>query len=214
MKIVGTNNESRCVYCNSEAYGLGCPYSPHKKHVHQDDNKRCVYCGSLSFGPGCPYNPFGKNHIHGVDYQQSLKEAAFNHFSVFSLIARLNEPITEMPAYKLGLIDENCRIVRLPSKDIERTALSSCDYYILKLRRALGPQRLDLLNSQVVLESLTNEKAQEEFDHGKYELEMKYQQSIKQIIENYKNLLREAKEHGMTLDLIETLLMRELLNEK
>lgn len=55
---------SRCRYCLSIAYGLGCPRGPHGVHQHTDTEEKCEFCGSPSYGPGCEYNP-ARVHRHG-----------------------------------------------------------------------------------------------------------------------------------------------------
>ena len=75
MKIVGTDRDSRCMYCDSTGYGKSCPYGPQRLHVHVDDSKRCVWCGSTHIGGGCPYNPFSRVHQRGITYNPVMVEA-------------------------------------------------------------------------------------------------------------------------------------------
>ena len=55
---------TKCVYCESTAYGPGCPKSVNGLHQHHEDERRCIYCGSTSYGNGCLQTPTRK-HIHG-----------------------------------------------------------------------------------------------------------------------------------------------------
>ena len=68
-------NLNKCMYCNAQAYGPGCPFSSHGKHVHPSDPKKCIYCGSVAVGPGCPFNPFSRNHVHGVEFNSMLRDS-------------------------------------------------------------------------------------------------------------------------------------------
>jgi hypothetical protein len=63
---MNNDKKSKCMYCGSENYGVGCMYSPNKYHVHVDDPKKCIYCGSTGYGVGCIYAS-NKYHIHGMD---------------------------------------------------------------------------------------------------------------------------------------------------
>lgn len=55
---------SHCQYCGSTSYGLSCPISPNKLHVHMDGTG-CPYCGSTSKGNTCPLSP-DPQHRHGL----------------------------------------------------------------------------------------------------------------------------------------------------
>lgn len=58
---------SKCSYCGSTNYGLGCLYSPTKYHVHKDDTEGCIYCGKKNaYGQACLFSPIpGKYHVYG-----------------------------------------------------------------------------------------------------------------------------------------------------
>jgi len=127
MKILGTNRNSKCMYCNAEAYGRGCIYSPHKFHVHADDPKRCIYCGSTAFGNGCIYNPFAKVHVHGVEYNQMAKES-FHKNVVASLL--INKFFSEN-------YNQN----------------SNIDKFIHKIKKLLGENKLDFISDIALLET-------------------------------------------------------------
>lgn len=55
---------SKCIYCGSTAFGVGCAYSPTHLHVHATDDSACMYCGQPIYGGGCRYSPNGR-HKHG-----------------------------------------------------------------------------------------------------------------------------------------------------
>jgi len=48
---------TKCRYCGSSSYGVGCPHSPTKRHEHVNDETACEFCGSRSYGTGCPHSP-------------------------------------------------------------------------------------------------------------------------------------------------------------
>lgn len=66
---------TKCAYCGSKNYGRGCRYAPKLTHVHLGDNTKCIYCGSKNYGKGCRWNPFGKEHVHGVNFNSMLRES-------------------------------------------------------------------------------------------------------------------------------------------
>ena len=211
MQIMGTKRQSCCIYCGSTAYGVGCAYSPHKRHVHADDPKRCIYCGSTSFGVGCPYNPFSKKHIHGVEFNQMQKESVLNSFPLSALIFRLSEPITEMAAYKFGLIDENGKRIRLPITEEEKNSLTALDIFVLKLRRVLGEEKIPILNTSVLLEM--SAQVSEKFDAQLYEKEIKLQHRVAILAEEYKNIIAEGTQQGISRNAIENMFLESFLKE-
>lgn len=56
----------------------------------------------------------------------------------FLLIKKLITPFTSTEAYKLGLIDLNGKIIKVPETDKEKDALTILDRVIFKLKRLLG----------------------------------------------------------------------------
>jgi hypothetical protein len=212
MKVMGTNRDSCCIYCGSTTYGVGCAYSPHKKHVHADDPKRCIYCGSTSFGVGCPYNPFSKKHIHGVEFNQMMKESVHSSFSIATLISRLNEPIIEMSAYKMGLIDESGNRLRVATTEEELKAFTPVDAYVLKIRRMLGESSVKFLNTSVIIEILS-QASKEKFNQAVYEKEMKLKPRIAFLAEEYKNIIAEATQQGISRSDIENMFIETFLEK-
>lgn len=210
-QILGTNRQSKCMYCGSTAYGTGCPYSPHKKHVHSDDPKRCIYCGSTSFGVGCPYNPFSRKHVHGVEFNQMMKESIFTSFTISAIIARLNQPITEMSAYKLKLIDEHGNKLRTPETIEEKNAFTTVDAYLLKLRRMVGEEKIKLLNTTTVVEMLSRQVEQEPFNQELYEKEIKIKQRIDNFLKEYKDIVVDSTQQGFSNTVIENMFIETLL---
>lgn len=213
MQIMGTNKQSCCIYCGSTAYGVGCPYSPHRRHVHADDPKRCIYCGSTSFGVGCPYNPFGKKHIHGVEFNQMMKESVLNSFPIAALIFRLSEPITEMAAYKFGLIDENGRKLKVPVTEEEKNSFTLLDSFVIKIRRILGEEKIPLLNMVVMLEMTKSQNTGEKFDQQLYEKELKLKHRVAILVEEYKNIIAEGTQQGISRSSVENMFLESFLKE-
>jgi len=211
--ILGTDKQSKCMYCGSGTYGKGCPYSPHRVHVHVDDPKRCIYCGIAAYGQGCPYNPFGKNHVHGVEFNMLTKENIHRNFSAALFISRLNEPITETPAFKLGLIDEEGKRTRIPETIEEKAALTPLDVYVFKLRRFLSEGRLQMLNASVVMEMMANLSNEKEFVSERYEYEVMIKSKIANLVNDYKYIVSEAIGSGLNIMDVERMFAECLINE-
>jgi len=208
-QIIGTNKQSKCMYCGAESYGIGCPYSPHHKHVHVDDPKRCIYCGSTSYGIGCPYNPFGKIHIHGIEFNQMMRESVFTSFVAGLLISRLTQPINETEAYKKGLVNEQGMKLKIPTEE-EKNLLTPIDYYIFKLKRILGEEKVQLLNSSTIIEILSENKEQP-FNHENYEKEIKIKSRIENLVEEAKNIISAGCQEGISRTNIENMFIEQFL---
>jgi hypothetical protein len=178
MKITGTNVDSKCIYCDSTNYGVGCMYSGNKYHVHTDDPKRCIYCGSTGFGVGCIYSP-NKYHIHGGVYNNMIKENVQNTLITGYLMKALSLPLDQIPAFRLGLIDENLNVIKTPTTEEEKNALTILDHYIFKVRGFLGAKN-DLLNNNLILERI-----------------LKIQTQNKDIILNEEKIKRYEKEYAL-----------------
>ena len=202
------------MYCGAGTYGKGCPYSPHKTHVHVDDPKRCIYCGATNFGIGCIYNPTGKVHVHGVEFNLLIKECTERGFSFALFLTRLNTPITELPAYKIGLIDESGARIRIPETDEERLVLQPVDVYILKLRRLIGEDRINLLNANVVIEITAQmPKIDIEFIKEHFEQEAQLQDKIQHLVCQYKSIVLEGLQGGFGLADIEKMFINQIVDE-
>lgn len=201
---------SKCMFCNSSSYGTGCPYSPHKKHVHTDDPLKCIYCGSSSIGTGCPYNPFGKMHIRGAQYNMIVKESLHKSMVAAMFVSRLTQPISEMTAFKFGLINENGEKLRDPESVEEFASLSHLDQYILKIRRLIGEDLLDLFKSTILLEMATK-KSHESFDPTRYADEIKISSDLQLMVKNLEDIFTEASEKGFSKEYVENLLIESIL---
>lgn len=63
---------------------------------------------------------------------------------VLLIIKKLISPITQSNAYKLGLINSNGMVVRVPVNDKEKASLTLLDRFCFKLKRLLGTRLVSL----------------------------------------------------------------------
>lgn len=212
MKITGTNKDSVCIYCNQTTYGPGCPFSPSKIHIHADDPKRCIYCGQKTHGPGCPFNPTGKVHVFGIDFNNAVRENIQKTLTTQLFLTRLTQPIIETPAYKLGLIDESGRRIKLPNTEEEKQAYTPLDSLIFRLRRTVSESQLKLLNSSLVLETL-NRNPPVKYNLEIHEKEKILRGRIESLILEYQEVISDAAKDGFTLDQVENLFVESIFSD-
>jgi hypothetical protein len=210
--IVGTNTQSKCLYCGSTSYGRGCPYAPHKLHVHIDDPQRCIYCSSQSLGMGCPYNPFSKLHVRGIEFNSMLKENIHDAMTAGIFLVRLTQPIKEMECYKMGLIDEQGRVMKMPETDAEAASLTPLDKHILKIRRLIGEDVIDLFTSSALLESLAQSDS-DGFNADKYSREVELKSKASHIVDDIYDLYSESILNGFSTSHIEKFLIDSILEK-
>lgn len=211
QQILNETKVNKCIYCNQSTYGKGCPYSPHRVHVHLSDPQKCIYCGSTTIGSGCPYNPYGKNHIRGIEFNLMMKESLHKSITAGIFLTRLTEPIKESKAYLFGLIDESGKRLKLPETLEEKQAFTPLDAYILRLRRIIGESKFDLLNSSTII-SLLSKPLEENFDSKKYETEVKLQNRVKNLIKEYKEIIFESSQNNIPLERIENTFIEEIIS--
>jgi len=206
MRVIKPTQQKKnvCVYCNSVAYGPGCPFSPHKMHVHSGDPKRCVYCGSMAMGPGCPFNPFSKHHVHGIEFNSMVNDSLQNSIIVGYLSKRLTEPITEMQAYKLGLIDDQGKRIKKAITLEEKNAYTSSDAYVLQIRKALG-SKIDIIN--LTSSGIDTSKFVAEEFTKLYETELELKKRISVLMKDIKHVLLEGAEKGLPSQILEKLIL-------
>jgi hypothetical protein len=188
---------SRCLYCNSTAYGKGCKYAPKGVHFHASDPKKCSYCGQLNYGKGCKLNPFSNIHLHGINYNSMFNESLNNRF----LLKELNKDYKEFEAYKLGIINAKGDKIKEPVTEQEQAAYSPETKTILKVKKYLGP-KLDLINQTAILESAS--KLNYNKDNHKKVLE--YEQKINDIFADLHKTTDQALKDGLTLEQVQALL--------
>lgn len=203
---------THCMFCNSTSYGTGCPYSPHKKHVHISSGQKCIYCGSSSIGTGCPYNPFSKLHVRGVEYSMMMKESVHQSLSTGLFLCRLTEPIEEMAAYKLKIIDDQGRKMRDCITEEDKAAFTPIDMHILKIRRLIGEHVLDLFKSNVLLE-MASQTNNEKFDIKKYTEEVKLISQIDQMTNGMSEIFDEGIQKGFSRSHIENLIIESIIKK-
>lgn len=197
MKISGTNEVSKCLYCGSPNYGKGCPYGPDGLHVHTDDPRRCVWCGSINQGNGCPFNPFGKMHQRGFQYNPVIIESVKQGIIRGVLMKSLNTDVTDTPAFKSGLIDENYDRLRQPNNIVEATLLSPTDLFIHRLVKVLGTRK-ELINSSQLFESnipTYTETADEVAE--RYRSELDYKDAIRESVKKLTDATKNACSNGL-----------------
>jgi len=202
---------SKCVYCGSTAFGPGCPYSAHRRHFHAGDAKRCCWCNSVAQGPSCPFNPFGKNHIHGVEFNQMMGDSVENGIVLGYLMKTLSEPYTNTKAFSLKLIDENGTILRKPETDEEKVAFGVLEEYMITIKKLLG-NKLDMVNT------LATVKLQESMSIQDYERinaeKLKYKEEFKKLGESFNKLTQEAHLKGLSTGAIEEIIVNSIFNKK
>jgi|WetSurSiteA1Bulk_404760.scaffolds.fasta_scaffold121369_1 hypothetical protein len=57
----------------------------------------------------------------------------------YIVLRKLMKNVRDTDAFKLGLIDQNYKIIRQPENEIEQGALNPLNMLIFTLKRALGP---------------------------------------------------------------------------
>lgn len=211
MKIIGTDKNSVCVYCGQQTYGKGCPYSPSRTHVHIDDPKRCIYCGHTGFGHGCPYNPTSRMHVHGVEFNNAIAESITKTLTTQLFVTRLTQPITETTAYHLGLVDKHGYRLRQPETDGEKQAFSPLDAMIFRLKRFISEEQLKLLNASIVMEAI--HRNHHKFDIQLHENEEIFRNRIQQLVNEYRAVISEAQQSGLTFDQLENIFVEVICDE-
>lgn len=187
---------SKCMFCGSTAFGRGCPFSPHKYHVHPNNGKRCIYCNSMARGAGCPFNPFGRMHVHGIDFNQMVTNSVKNTIVGKYLIEKLSTPITETSAYKLGLINKQGKKIKKPETIEEINALTILDEYIINIQQMLG-DKIKLIGNSIYLNHQDKEINLESFKQ-QYEKEYNLQKKLENIFNNLSETINESLKSGLS----------------
>lgn len=212
MKITGTNRDSKCSYCQSTSYGKTCNYGPQKTHMHVDDPLRCIWCGSTSIGNTCIYNPYGKYHQRGSAYNPMVFEASSSGIIKGLLMKRLAEPITEMAAFKLGLIDDHGVVIKTPETIEERNAFTSTDKYILKLRK-LFERDIDILNTTMYFENEDKDDSVGIADFEKmYSIELDYKTEIFDVVDKLVDIVEKYNRKGLSTSKLEKILAENIIH--
>ena len=200
-------NDSKCMYCKSKAHGVGCPYSPHGKHVHPNTAGKCIYCGSQASGIGCPYNPFGKTHVHGIDYNSMISETIENSIIAGYVMSKLAQPIRETKAFELGLVNDYGKQIKKPQTIEEHTAYTPTDEYIFNLKQLLG-SKINMANDALCMKSVINVPID---NYGKLcEDQLHLKDELQSIINSLRNVISIAYEKGMSTPMIEKLIIETI----
>ena len=211
MKIIGSDRDSKCMYCDSSNYGRGCNYGPNKLHVHVDDSKRCVWCGSTNIGGGCQFNPFSKTHQRGITYNPVMVEALENGLTQGIIMNKLSKPISDTMAYKRGLIDEMGNTIREPDNLEESKILSGADKYLIKVRNLLR-EKLDILNLTLYYEDNNSESIDD--IERLYPIELECKDEIKEAVTNLIAISNKYGNKGITSVQFERMIAEAMLNGK
>lgn len=75
---------------------------------------------------------------------------------VFVFLKRLLEPITQTDAYKLGIVDTNGKVLKVPESKEELESLTILDRLVFKLRRLLGT-KISILNKFLFILTTKND---------------------------------------------------------
>jgi hypothetical protein len=209
MKITGTNQDSKCSICGSTSYGRSCTYGPKKTHVHNDTVDKCIWCGSSAIGTGCPFNPFGKYHQRGAYFNTLAVEAVQNGIIHGIVMKKLAQPITEMTAFKLGIIDANGNQLKSPVTLEERNAYTSSDKYLIKLKK-LSEKSIDLINTTLYFESTEGERVEDL--KVMYPIELDCRDKITEAINKINSVVGEFTGKGLSSYKIEKIISEAILN--
>lgn len=211
MKILGSNLDTKCMYCGAFTYGKGCLYGPKGLHIHTDDPKRCVWCGSTNHGLGCPFNPFGKMHQKGIGYNPVMIECIENGIIQGIVMKRLSESIEDTPAYRAGLIDVAGNTIREPETIEEKKILTGVDKYLIKVKNLMR-EKLEILNVSLYYEHKDIETVEE---LGRvYEAELNCKDEISECMGTLMNIMSRYSEKGLSGSKVEQMIMEAILNEK
>lgn len=192
---------SRCMYCGSVNFGKGCRYGPHGVHFHPDDSLKCAYCGSPNYGKGCKINPISDLHIHGINYNSMFRENVQSFLDSKVFLNDLKKDFKEFECFKLGIIDQNGNKIKNPINEEQKASFTPMIKTIIRLKRYLGP-KVELLEVSNLMEG--NVKFEE--DVIQYEKVLKYQDKVRDVVNELYKVLEEAKKDGLSLEEVNKLI--------
>ncbi len=120
------------------------------------------------------------------------------------IISKLNTPITESKAYKIGLITETGNIIKNPETTDEKNCFSVIERYILNVKKLLG-NKIDLLNNSLYLEKIN--KLPTTSDN--YEAELNLRKELKISVKRFKEALDYATMKHLSTALVEKMILEE-----
>jgi hypothetical protein len=140
------------------------------------------------------------------------KESVFHSVMAGIFLSRLTEPITEMAAYKLGIIDEDGRKIKEPITESEKAAWTPLDIHIIKIRRLISEDIVDLFKSNVLLE-MTTAASKEPFNADKYSAQIKIASDIDLAVSSLKETFNDGVERGFSKSLIENMIIDAIIKD-
>lgn len=181
---MNTNKKSLCIYCGLPTYGRGCKFAPHGIHVHPTPDK-CMYCGLKSIGRGCKFAP-GGIHVRFSDFGFIQREDINTGFIIGYILNELSIPIINHPAYKIGLINEEGKLLRVPSTDQEKQVYTPIDSLIIDLKRRFK-RPIDLTINESLFKCSMNKV--DKFNPQQYSDEIDFKSAIEHIAEQFYNII-------------------------
>jgi len=75
---------------------------------------------------------------------RQTKNEAIDSAVVLLIVKKLTKPVTQTRAYKLGLVNANGMIIKVPETEKEKASLTILDRFAFKLKRLLGTRIVSL----------------------------------------------------------------------
>lgn len=193
---------SRCTFCGSSSYGKGCRHAPHGVHVHVGNSTKCSYCGSPAYGRGCRLNPDCDLHVHGIVYNNMIKEEIREFLDNNVLLNELKKEFTQFQCFKLGIIDENGNKIKSPITEQEHASYTPYTRTLLQLKKYLG-FKLNLIEAST---SLKQQSVKINEGLEKYKKTLEYRDKIDTVLNDLYAVLEEAAQDGLTSEDVKKLI--------
>jgi len=91
-------------------------------------------------------------------------------FQVYQFIKRLSTPFNETNAYKLGIIDENGKLLKLPKSKDEKSAYNPYNRMIFNLKRIMKKVGIDSRLSSFAAALFLLKENKQDFDEWDYKM--------------------------------------------
>ena len=201
-------NKNLCIFCKSPSFGKGCPFSPSKVHFHVSDPNKCCFCGSVATGLGCPFNPHSKAHVKGIEFNSMVKETIDKSITLGYLMSSLAMPITDMEAYKLRIVNESGKRIKIPETNEEKAAYGPTEEYLITIKECLG-KKIDMINSSVNMH-LESEVSLDQYSKL-YESTMNLKDEFSRIGRELNQTVVNAYQSGISRCVIEKLIIDSII---
>lgn len=194
------SKKTTCIYCSLPLRGKGCAYSPNGVHIHPAKNN-CMYCGHNLKGPGCQYSPTGI-HTPYIQFGAIQAEQLENHLITAYILEKMSAPMTSLPAYQMGIINEQGHKIKDPTTLQEHRSYGVLDRYIIRLKRMIG-SKIDSINEQQYIDFIADEIKNknlitEDWDEIDYREKVIAKKEITNKLEcllnEYYNILKEGEQ--------------------